>query len=149
MLAAGWLIGLGTAQAAPDLTGEWKLNAAKSEYGPVPAPDVMTRSVRHQDPALHIATYQKGPQGEVRTELNYTTDGAECVNKIQGSEAKGTAKWQGNNLVVESTRDLQGTQIKSTETWILSDGGKVLTINNHIAVPQMGEFDVKLVFEKQ
>ncbi len=135
--------------AAPDLSGDWKMNLAKSDYGPMPqVPEVMTRKIAHADPSLAYTTYSKGPQGEITSDVKYTTDGKVCVNKLPQGEAKGTAKWDGDNLVIESTRDVQGTEIKSKETWALSEGGKVLTVNNHITVPQ-GEFDIKLVFEKQ
>src|ERR1700689_791126 len=81
-------------QAAPNLTGVWKLNLAKSDYGPVPQPEAMTRTINHNDPALQISTYQKGAQGEATTELKYTTDGKPAENK--GS--KGTAAWDGSKL---------------------------------------------------
>jgi hypothetical protein len=136
------------ALAAPNFSGQWKMNVAKSDFGPVPAPEVLTRTVKHADPALEYTTHQKGEQGEVNTDIKYTTDGKPCVNKINGSEAKGTAKWEADKLIIESVRDLQGTQLTSKETWMLTDGGKTLIINNHIAVPQ-GEFDLKLVLEKQ
>src|SRR5215467_874455 len=130
---------LSPAQAAPNLTGEWKLNAGKSNYGPIPAPQLMIRNVKHDEPVLSITTTQKGPQGEVTTELKYTTDGKPSVNKVAGGEAKGTAQWQGDKLVVESTREFQGNPMRSKETWSLSADGKVLTITNHVALPQ-GEF---------
>jgi hypothetical protein len=138
------------AQAAANFSGEWKMNAAKSDFGPMAAqaPEVLTRSIKHNDPALEISTHQKGAQGETTTQLKYTTDGKECVNKLPQGDAKGTAKWQGNNLIVESVREAQGIEIKAKETWTLSDGGKVLTILNHVIIPQ-GEFDVKYVFDKQ
>ncbi len=136
------------AHAAPNFTGEWKMNVAKSEYGPVPAPTELTRSIKHADPNLDIKTFQKTAQGDINTELKYTTDGKPCVNKINGADSKGTAKWQGDNLIIESTREFQGMELQSKETWTLSDGGKTLTIANHITVPQ-GEFDLKLVLEKQ
>jgi len=139
---------MGLAQAASNFSGEWKMNIAKSDFGPAPAPEELTRSIKHSDPSLEIKTHQKGAQGEISTELKYTTDGKPCVNKVNGSDAKGTAKWDGDNLIIESIREFQGMQLQSKETWILSDGGKTLTINNHIAVPQ-GEFDLKLVLEKQ
>jgi hypothetical protein len=139
---------LSPAQAAPNLTGEWKLNVSKSNYGPIPAPQLMIRKVKHDEPVLSITTTQKGAQGEVATELKYTTDGKPSVNKVAGGEAKGTAQWQGDKLVVESTREFQGNPMRSKETWSLSADGKVLTIANHLALPQ-GEFDLTLIFEKQ
>jgi hypothetical protein len=139
---------LSPAQAAPNLTGEWKLNVSKSNYGPIPAPQLMVRKVRHDDPALRITTTQKGAQGEITTELTYTTDGKPAVNKVGGSEAKGAAHWQGDKLVIDSTREVQGNPMRSRETWSLSADGKVLTIATHLGLPQ-GEFDLTLVFYKQ
>jgi hypothetical protein len=136
------------AQSVPNLSGEWKLNIALSDFGSIPPPLMLTRSIRHNDPSLRISTYQKVAQGESTTELVYTTDGRECVNKIRDSEARGTAKWQGDRLVIESVRNLQGSDIKSVETWTLSNGGKMLTIASHIALQQQ-EYNIKFVFDKQ
>lgn len=143
------IAGVRQAQAAPNFSGDWKMNIAKSDFGPVPAPEILTRAIKHNDPVLEISTHQKGARGEVNSELKYTTDGKPCVNKVQGGEAKGTAKWNGPNLVIDSEREFQGTPITSKETWTLSDGGKTLTIVNHVSVPQQGDFDIKYVFDKQ
>jgi hypothetical protein len=132
------------ARAAANFTGVWKLNLAKSEYGPVPQPDAMTRTINHNDPSLQISTYTKGAAGEVTTELKYTTDGKPAENK--GS--KGSAKWDGDKLVVDSVRDYQGAELKLHDVWTLSPDGKTLTINSHLTVPQ-GEVDMTQTFEKQ
>ena len=132
------------AQAAANLTGVWKLNLAKSDFGPAPAPDAMTRTINHNDPSLQMSTYQKGAQGEVTTEVKYTTDGKMAENK----NSKGSAKWDGDKLVIDSVRENQGMEIKFHDIYNLSADGKVLTVNTHLAVPQ-GEFDLVMVFEKQ
>jgi hypothetical protein len=132
------------AHAAANFTGVWKLNLAKSEYGPVPQPDAMTRTINHNDPSLQISTYTKGAAGEVTTELKYTTDGKPAENK--GS--KGSAKWDGDKLVVDSVRDYQGAELKLHDVWTLSPDGKTLTISSHLTVPQ-GEVDMTQTFEKQ
>ena len=136
------------AYAAPNLTGEWKLNASKSNYGSVPKPELMIRTITHKGPLLTISTYQKGPQGEVTTELKYTTDGKIVVNNVQGSETRGTATWQGNQLLVENSRNFQGSQIKTRETWDLSADGRTLIIATRITLPQQ-TLDLTLVFDKQ
>jgi hypothetical protein len=146
-LLVGFLV-VSLAQAAPNFSGEWKLNVAKSDYGPLPAPEMLVRTIKHADPSLQIDTHQKGAQGETTTHLTYTTDGKPVVNKLPTGEAKGSAKWDGSHLVIESSREVQGAEIKQKETWTLSDDGKVLTIVNHLTAPQ-GEFDVKLVLDKQ
>ncbi|MGH9559053.1 MAG: hypothetical protein ACRD30_07420 [Bryobacteraceae bacterium] len=137
------------ARATPNFSGEWKMNIALSEFGPVPAPEMLTRSIKHEDPSLQISTYQKGAQGESRTELKYTTDGAPSVNKLPGGDATGTAKWDGYRLIIDSTREFAGKKITYREVWALSGGGKVLTISSHVNIPGQGEFDLKYVFDKQ
>jgi hypothetical protein len=133
-------------QAATNFSGEWKLNLSKSDYGPIQqfAPEFMVRTIKHDDPALQISTHQKGAQGEVTTDLKYTTDGKPAENK--GS--KGAAKWDGDKLVVDSVRDVQGAELKSHDVWALSADGKTLTVNSHLTAPQ-GEFDIVFVFDKQ
>ena len=50
------------AQSVPNLSGEWKLNAAKSDYGGVPAPEVMTRTIKHNEPSWNFLV-SKGRAG--------------------------------------------------------------------------------------
>jgi hypothetical protein len=138
-----------SAFGASNLTGEWKLDLSKSQYGSVPAPVMVTRKIKHEGVSLSLSTYQKTAQREATSELNYTTDGKVCVNKVSSGEAKGTAKWDGNNLVIESSQEVQGAELKSREVWTLSSDGKTLTVVTHLVLPQQGEFDVKQVFEKQ
>jgi len=129
--------------AAPNLSGNWMLNVAKSQYGQFPAPEVMMRQIDYKDPVLSMTTYQKGSQGEVTTSLKYTTDGKPAVN----GESKGSAHWENDKLVIESSRDFQGTKLTQHDEWTLSADGKTLTIATHVKLPN-GEFDVKQVFEK-
>jgi hypothetical protein len=129
--------------AAPNFSGNWVLNLAKSQYGQFPAPEVMIRKIEHKDPALSMSTYQKGAQGEVTTELKYATDGKPVVN----GPNEGSAHWEGNKLVIETSRDYQQTKLTQREEWTLSTDGKTLIIATHVKLPN-GEFDVKQEFEK-
>lgn len=129
--------------ATPNLSGSWILNTAKSSYGQFPAPEVMTRQIRHNDPALSMSTYQKGAQGELTTDFTYTTDGKPSVN----GPNQGSAHWEGDKLIIETSRDYQGAKLTQREEWSLSADGKTLSIATHVKLPN-GEFDVKQVFEK-
>jgi hypothetical protein len=129
--------------AEPNFAGSWMLNTLKSEYGRFPKPDVMMRTVQQQGSELVFSTYQKGAQGEVTTEVKYTTDGKPAKN----GENQGTARWDGDKLVIESTREFQGNKLTQSEVWSLSGDGKTLTVVNHVALPN-GQFDVTQVFEK-
>lgn len=143
-LAAGVL----SAQDKPNFSGTWKMDGAKSDFGPMPAPDKLMRTIDHKDPEMHIKTTQSGQQGEVTSELKYKTDGTESVNKLRGQDVKGVAKWEGEKLVVRSKREVQGMEISITETWALSGEGKLLTVTNAIDTPQ-GSFEAKIVMDKQ
>jgi hypothetical protein len=148
VLCAVLVTAAAVAQAAPNLTGEWKLNVGKSNYGSFPAPLGATRKIVQSGVKLSMTTIQKGAQGEVTTQLNYTTDGKEVVNKMQTGESKGSAQWIGDKLMIESSREMQGATLKQKEIWALSPDGKTLTIDAHVSIPN-GEFDVRQVFEKQ
>jgi hypothetical protein len=130
--------------AGRDLSGVWKLNGAKSDYGKFPAPLRVTRKITYNDPKLVLSTTQTGPQGDVTSSLTYTTDGKESVN----GDSKGSAQWIGDKLMIESSREFQGATLKQKEIWTLSGDGKTLTVDSHVSIPN-GEFDVKQVFEKQ
>jgi hypothetical protein len=148
-LLAGLVLTTALYAAKPDFSGEWKLNAAKSEYGAMPAPEVLTRSIKHHDPVLEYKSYQKGQRGEATAEIKYTTDGKPCVNRVQDSEAKGSAKWVSDQLWIEYTLDYHGVSITSREIWELTDGGRTLVIRSQVNIPQQGEVDLKLVLDKQ
>jgi hypothetical protein len=134
--------------ANPNLSGEWKLNLAKSDYGKFPAPISVTRKIDDNGSKLVSITTQKGAQGEVTSKLTYTTEGKESVNEVAGGQSKGTAQWIGGILIIESSREFQGATLKQKEIWRPSADGKVLTIDAHVSIPN-GEFDVKQVFDKQ
>ena len=147
--AAVFLLSAAPLRAAePNLSGEWKLNLSKSDYGKFPTPISVTRKIDHTGSKLTFTTTQKGTQGDVTSKLAYTTDGSESVNEVAGGQSKGTAQWIGEMLTIESSRVFQGATLKQKEIWRLSSDGKVLTIDSHVSIPN-GEFDVKQVFDKQ
>jgi hypothetical protein len=135
--------------AAPNFTGAWRLNPSKSAYGKVPAPSTMLRTILQDGNSLSMTTLQKGAQGEVTTDLKYTLDGKASTNTTATGESKSIARWDQGHIVIETTRTVQGADLKSVETWDLSADSKTLTIETHLTLPQQGEFVVKQVFDKQ
>lgn len=141
--------GLLQAQAKSDFSGTWKIDMAKSDFGPLPAPDSITEKITHQDPSLkaNIAS-TGGMQGDVAYDVAYTTDGKECVNKVGENEFKSTLKWDGDDLVVDTKGSFGGNDFTSKDRWNLSSDGKTLTVTRHLT-SAMGEADMKEVFAKQ
>jgi hypothetical protein len=146
MLLAGALT-VCSAFAKPNFTGSWKLDAANSDFGPMPGPDKMDRSIKHDDPKMVIKTTQSGPQGEMTSEMTYVTDGNEFTNKMRGSDVKGTAKWDGDKLVVNYKLDFQGNEIAIKEIWTMGADGKTMKVASQISAPQ-GEFERTVAFTK-
>jgi hypothetical protein len=111
------------AQTKTDFSGTWTLDAAKSD-----APG---------------GRGGRGPQGPVTIkqtasditigQATYKLDGSESVNQMQGRggatvEAKSKARWDGAKLVIETTRDMGGNTVTSTETRSLSADGTEMTV---------------------
>ena len=136
------------AQQKPDLTGTWKLNVAKSDFGVLPGPESRTDVIAHKDPALSNNVTATSAQGKQEYTLNYTTDGKEVLNKIGERELRSTLKWAGTDLAITVKTVYNGADVTGEGTWVLAADGKTLTISLHYASP-MGETDQKLIFEKQ
>jgi hypothetical protein len=139
---------LAMAADKPDFSGDWKMDADKSTFGPIPAPTSMTRKIEHKDPSLTVATAAVSPAGDQNTTAKYMTDGTETTNSLMGSDIKSKARWDGKTLVIDSAGNFGGADIKVGNKWSLSDDGKVLTDVMSISTPQ-GDFEMTYVLNKQ
>ena len=138
--------------ATPNFTGKWSLDAAKSDFGPMPPPESVVHVIEHKEPTVKIVTTQKGAQGEVTNERQLTTDGKENVNKMRmgpgEQDVKSNTKWSGKALTTRFKLDMQGNVFDVNDAWTLSDDGKVLTIVREIESAQ-GAFTTTTVYNKQ
>ncbi len=134
--------------ATPNFTGEWKMNATKSDFGQMPPPSSAVKKITHEDPNLKDVSTWTGDQGEMEINATYTTDGKECANKSPMGESKSTLKWDGDTLVIETKADFEGNTATITSRWTLSGDGKVLTEKAHFS-SSMGEGDMTIVYDKQ
>lgn len=142
----GLLIAL-TLSAEPSVAGRWVLNKAKSEYGKVPAPDTLERTVVQHGPTVTIVGFQTGRAGDVNSNYTYYTDGRESNNRLQNGDSKGKAGWEGNVLVIVSTREVKGAIVRQTERWTVSKDRKTLTVASEIDAPA-GKFQVRQVLDR-
>ena len=141
----------GAALAAPNFSGNWKINASKSSSGGRPLPERFERKVTHAEPALQVSTTRSGFQGgaDTTTEAKYTTDGKETTNPgFGGSEMKSVAKWDGDALAIQSSASTGNGDFTITERWSLSSDGKTLEVKSKIA-GGFGEFETTYVLDKQ
>ena len=137
------------AQAKPNFSGSWKLNAGKSDFGQMTGPAKMERNITQADPSLKYSIVQSSPQGgDTTTDMAFTTDGKPTTNQTPMGELTGSASWDGDVLTIVNKRQLQGLEITQTERWSLSEDGKVLTVDNKVAMPK-GHVEMKIVMDKQ
>ncbi len=143
------LLALAVASAfgATDFSGTWKLDGAKSDFGPIPAPETMTRVVSQSGDSISIETTQKNEQGEVKTKISFKLDGSASESKTSLGEVKGNAKWEGEKLRIKSTRETQGVEITFDELWALAPDKKSISIANKVGTPQ-GDFEIKMLLVK-
>jgi len=136
--------------AEGNLSGTWKLNVAKSNFGQMPAPASQTDTIEDNEPSVKVVEDQKGGMmGDLNITTNLSTDGKETTSTgMGGSEVKSTAHWEGSTLVINSTTSFQGSDVKIKDTYSLSPDGKTLTETTHVETG-MGNFDSTSVYDKQ
>lgn len=139
---------------APNLSGTWTLDAAKSDLGPMvqmmggETPKIVM-VIDHKEPSVGMKTTTTTPRGDRTSEQSLTTDGKEVTSTgPRGGTATTSAKWDGKNLVITSKRTMAQGELTQVQTLILSADGKTLTIDGKAQTP-MGEITTTQVFVKQ
>jgi len=134
----------------PNLSGTWKLNTTKSNFGQMGGPDSGTETIVHNDPTIKITVDQKGGMmGDVNYSETLRTDGQESSwAGMGGADVKGGGHWDGNALVINAKTSFQGSDVTIKDTMTLSSDGKTLTDASHVETG-MGNFDSTSVFDKQ
>lgn len=137
-----------SAQTHPKFAGDWVMLADKSDFGPLPKPASMTRTITETGASLKIVTVQKGANGDTTVNTAFTTDGKPQKNMVQGSEMTTTGKWDGATMVFNSSMDMQGAAITIEDRYALSDAGKTLTVTRKFTTPQ-GAANATIVFARK
>jgi hypothetical protein len=136
----------GAARAAehPDLSGTWRLDAAKSDFGPFPGPGSMTDRIQQQ-PAEIIVNRDRAGEPVV---IHIPLDGSERTNDIRGNTMKTTAHWDGGTLVIDYSGQQRGRPAKSEERWTLAPDGRSMKVVRQLSGPQ-GATEQTLTMVKQ
>jgi len=138
-----------TGGSQPNLSGTWKLDAAKSNFGQLQAPASQVDTITQDGPSVKIAVDQKGGMmGDMAYTEALTTDGTSATwAGMGGSQVTGTAQWNGDALVVDQKTSFQGNDVKIKDTYTLSADGSTLTDVTHVE-SGMGNFDTTTIFTK-
>src|SRR5579862_9368424 len=130
-----------------NLAGVWKMDPARSDFGPGPVSVNRLDKISLDGANLKDTVTQMLRGGKENTyDLNYTLDGKECANHVNGNLVKSTAHWDGEELVVES-KVFAILKAEMNDRWTVSADGKTLTLVRHITGARHA--DQKVVFDRQ
>ena len=91
----------------PNFSGEWSMNAAKSNFGQLPAPAKFVRKIQHSEPSLTVIEEQTAGGSDSTTTRKITTDGKSVTLELNGAPALCSSVWDGTDLVATTALDTE------------------------------------------
>jgi hypothetical protein len=156
-IAMAAFVGVSHAQTKPDFSGTWKLDVSKSQFSEYGGPSARTDVVTQDGDKFMDKVVAASDQGNSSFTVTFTV-GAKPLDVPADSPAANqgmltlkriSAVWQDASLVVSQDMTYQGQyDFSTTLTYVLSEGGKTLTVTSHSAT-QAGDIVTKFVFAKQ
>ena len=155
LIAAAFLFSFTTVADKTNFSGSWKLNEGKSELGEFARFVTRKIKVEQKEDAITISKTSPSFNGdEVTTNETLTYDGKTSETTVFGnSKKKSTAKWSddGKTLTVSYSiafeRNGQTFDITGTETWSMTDEGKLSLLN--VSTSQQGERKTTAIYDKE
>jgi hypothetical protein len=144
--------------AQTNFSGTWALNESKSNFGESQFRFAATTLVATQDAkVLTVETTRPGMDGnETKSTAKYNLDGTVSENTGFGNSVrKSTVTWSADKafITIASTMtfDMNGETrtMNSSETWKLSEGGKVLLLDNVMPGFEGGEMKTTAAYDKK
>jgi hypothetical protein len=143
--------------AQTNFAGTWAFNDSKSNFGDSQFRFAATSMVVTQDAnTLSVESTMPGRDGEeMKTSAKYTLDGKVSENPMFNTTRKSTVTWSADksSLIIASTMtiDMGGEtrEMKSTETWKISEGGKLLSVESVRPGRDGGEMKTTAAYDKK
>ena len=113
-----------------DFTGRWKADLSRSNLLGI-VPQAMIITIAHSEPDLHqeiVVTKQDG--SEQRMVFCCRTNGEPGHCRLDGQAVRGTARWQGEELVIEIWMPHGTQELYLCDCWSLSPDGQTLTMEH-------------------
>jgi hypothetical protein len=143
--------------AQANFSGTWSFNESKSNFGESQFRfAAISMTVTQNAATLTVESTMRGRDGEeFKSTSKYNLDGTVSENPMFNTTRKSTAVWSADNTSLTITsimtfeRDGQSREIKSTETWKLSEGGKVLMLETVRPGRDGGEMKTAVAYDKK
>jgi len=113
-----------------NFTGAWKADLSRSRFlGP--APTALRATIEHSDPELRMEMLvKKADGGEDQVVFECSTDGEPGKSRLGGKAIRGSARWEGAELVMESWAQFGEREMHFCDYWRLSPDGRTLTMEH-------------------
>jgi len=113
-----------------NFTGTWKANLSKSRFlGPPPV--ALTARIAHSEPVVQMEMLvSKADGSEDRVVFQCSSDGEPCKSLLNGNAIRGNAKWQPEELVIESWAQVGEREMHFYDCWSLSPDGQTLVMEH-------------------
>jgi len=132
--------------AQTDFNGSWVMNKAKSDFGNMPeqmVPEKLALKITSSESNLKTVTTQVGARGENTSEASYVLDGKTAnANRGQGGEVKTIAKWDGADIAMTSSREVQGMTL-TIEQKLTKTSADTLLMTTKVGGTPMGDIVMK------
>jgi len=112
----------------PDFTGTWKLNRGESEFGFLLTPRLRVDTIEHAEPAIRIVTRQIDSNGDQTVERSLTIGGEPVEVVILNRVRHVSARWDGDELLLETRSVVSGTERLLEDRWSLDAERKRVTV---------------------
>jgi hypothetical protein len=117
--------------ARPDFSGTFTLNRELSDFAFLKPPRMRVDSIVHADAELAVTTLQIDTNGANTTVRRFNIGGEPVTIEVLGKARELRARWDENELVVETSWDHSGNVRVLTDRWTLSANRRQLVVNRH------------------
>ncbi|NLA49601.1 MAG: hypothetical protein GX876_09085 [Bacteroidales bacterium] len=139
-----------------NFSGTWAFNDSKSDFGGSEFRFAATSlSVQQDAGVLTVESTMPGRDwGEMKTTSKYNLDGSVSENPMFNSSSNSTVAWSADKstLTITTTMtfdwDGQNMDMKTTQTWKLAEGGKILMIES-VRPGMDGEMKTTAAYDKK
>jgi hypothetical protein len=145
-LVAMTCVGGVRASEQPNFSGDWHMNAAKTDYRGYPGPAVYHRTITHVGDKIIIVSEQSGGAGDGINTLSITTDGKPLTVDVNGTSTVATVECDGSALIATTVVASYGVEFRDRMS--ISEDGKELISVVEIKSTQ-GVADLRIVFDRQ
>ena len=133
----------------PDFSGLWELDAARSDFGPVPGPSQSTQIIEHEEPVLRLTADSVGFMGNDHIEFEFRTDGSETIQTIEGRPRRTHSHWEDGVLVTTWEIDNPGQpRFEMVDRRSLSEDGQTMIVDRQV-LSEWAEWEQKAFYVRK